>query len=491
MKDLHLAFISNRMTQRTLHLLSVIERTRLFTIGEMAEKMQVTQRTIANDIKFIKDYFGDCITLLSGYHGFYFRENNPLKYQERKQSLLENECFFKIIKHIFLGNYMRVDELAHQYHFSESTFRRLLAQSSHLLAAYELKWGANPLTIEGSEENLRKFFKDLYYEGNSLSSKLVPDKKLLACFVIRLEEKLSENDIGCITAPASFYYTFYIAIRRASLGFSVTVPIELKELARQKKSFVLLYSLKEEIKELYGIELSEDEFAWIYLVTICERTLDREESEKNFYQYFNQGTEITNLTEKYLKEFELEEKSQPQARSFLRAFFLSRKINHTLSPVLNKEARHLKEAVMCGAKENYQRNFHFLKNNQQEGFLVTPYLEDICASLTIYSNLVFDFCMAAKKIYFLIEGDHHINQQIRARAVQQFGAKHSLTFLTLQSFKQGLLNDQAVDLIVTNYSPHLADYTIETEYLLIKTVPDEQDWLQLEKKVNPYRIPMI
>ena len=62
LKDLQLAFISNRTTSRLFRILSMIERRRLFTI-EKWPKNQVTQRTIANDIKYIKDYFDDCISL--------------------------------------------------------------------------------------------------------------------------------------------------------------------------------------------------------------------------------------------------------------------------------------------------------------------------------------------------------------------------------------------------------------------------------------------
>ena len=59
MRELQLAFISNRTTARLFRLLSTIERDRVFTIGDLAERNQVTQRTIANDIKYMKEYFGD------------------------------------------------------------------------------------------------------------------------------------------------------------------------------------------------------------------------------------------------------------------------------------------------------------------------------------------------------------------------------------------------------------------------------------------------
>ncbi|MEB8401551.1 hypothetical protein NGG61_16610 [Enterococcus casseliflavus] len=124
-------------------------------------------------------------------------------------------------------------------------------------------------------------------------------------------------------------------------------------------------------------------------------------------------------------------------------------------------------------------------------FLSTPYLEDICVSLTIYSDLIFDLYSPPKRIYFLLEGDHFICQQIQTRAIQQFGNKHTLTFLPLQHLTQERLNAKHIDLLVTNYNRYLLDFIIETDYLLLKAVPDDQDWHHLEKKINPYRTSFI
>lgn len=490
-RDLQLAFISNRTTKRFFQILSTMERARLFTIGELAEKIKVTQRTIASDIKYIKDYFGDCITLVSGSSGFLFEEKKPSIYQEKKQEFLENECLFELIGEIFKGSVSEVDELAHRYHFSETTFRRLLGNSATVLASYGLQWSSSPLTIEGSEANLRKFFKDFYYEGIDTTYTLVPDPELHELILNQLNNKLGQYEIGSGTTPAAFSYTFYIAIKRASFGFPITISKDLAELAYKGKSFSLLYSLNEGIKRLYGIELAKEEFAWIYLVTICKRTLDQTESEKKFYKQFHQGSEIAQLTDAYLNVFELAKDSRSQIKIFLQSFFLSRKVNHLLSPVLNKEAQDIKEALMHSDNENYERNLRFLKENQRIDFLDTPYIEDICVSLTIYSDLIFDFYSREKNIYFLLEGDHFICQQIRTRAIQQFGTKHTLTFLPFQHLTQEILNEEHIDLIVTNYNRYLLDFIIETDYLLLKAVPDEQDWQRLERKIDPYRKPFF
>ncbi|OUZ16464.1 hypothetical protein A5868_001385 [Enterococcus sp. 12F9_DIV0723] len=487
MRELQLAFISNRTTSRLFQILSVIERDRRFTIGELAEQNQVTQRTIANDIKYIKEYFAESILLSSGNKGFLFEETQPFIYQKKKRNLLENECLFEIIGNIFNGKLLTIDELAHQYHFSESTFRRLLGQTNHTLKSYGLRWESNPLTIAGNEANLRKFFKDFYYEGVETAYTLLPDPALHQLLIDQFKEKLGHYDIGSGTTPTSFHYTLYIAIQRASKGYSITVPTKLAQMAYNGVDFPVLYSLKEGIKERYGTSLSREEFSWIYLVTVCKRTVNREDQERKFFDQFYTGTDMIQLTDDFLRERALSTENEEEVTHFLRSFFLSRRITDQLSPVLNKEMKDIKETLIEHDEENYVRNYRFLQKHKKRLLTTYTYLDDVCVALTIYSQLIFDLYSPVKTIYFLLEGDHFVCQHIRTRATQLFGHKHSLTFVPLQQLTKEELNEAHIDLFVTNYNRYILDYMIETDYLLMKAVPDEQDWTNLKRKIDSHR----
>ncbi|MGM0155632.1 hypothetical protein IGK30_003499 [Enterococcus sp. AZ178] len=487
MRDLQLAFISNRTTSRIFRILATIERKRYFTISELAKRIKVTERTIASDLSSIRDHFGESIELTSGNSGFVFEENKPSVYKKRKQQLLDNECLFEIVGNIFYGKFNRVDELADHYHFSESSFRRMLNQSNQALNSYGLQWASNPLTIQGDESNLRKFFKDFYYEGIDTKYTVLPDLELIELALNYLEGKLGNYIIGSGTTPTAYYYTFSIAIQRAKLGFAITLPEDIKIKAYEAVDFPLLHSLTETIERFYEMKMPKEEFAWIFLVTIGKRTLDQENQEKRFYNHFNNGKEITDLTKSFLHMHELIEKNSRSITTFIRSFFLSRYINHRISSVLNKEMDDLKEMVLRSQPETYKKNLVFLKKNAKNVFGGSPYLEDICVSLTIYSELILDTYTPSKEIYFLLEGDHFICQYIRTRATQQFGTKHKLTFLPIQSLTTEFLDVTDVDLIVTNYSRYVSDYINEQDYILLRQVPNDEDWQLLEKKINPYR----
>ncbi len=53
------------------------------------------------------------------------------------------------------------------------------------------------------------------------------------------------------------------------------------------------------------------------------------------------------------------------------------------------------------------------------------------------------------------------------------------------SFDEEFLNQEDIDLIVTNYSEYLSEYKVSTNCLLLKTVPDKQDWELLFKTIEP------
>lgn len=491
MRDLQLSFISNRTTSRLFRILSIIERSRLFTIGELAKKIQVTERTIASDVKYMRDYFGESIKLSSGNSGIMFVEKKPSIYQKLKQQLLKNECLFEIVGNIFYGRFANVDELADRYHFSESAFRRMLKKSNKELKTYDLQWASNPLTIEGAESNLRKFFKDFYYEGIDTEYTVRPDQELIDLLGIKLEGMLETYSIGSGTTPAAFYYTFFIAIKRTSLGFVISLPEDLKSQTYTEVDFAQMFELKSSIEQLYKISVSKEEFAWIYLVNLCKRRLYLENHEQRFYDHFHQGEAIELITDAFLDMYVVPTKTYPTIKTFMKSYFLSRYINYRISPVLNKEMNDLKDAVFHFDQEAYQKNYEFLKERALNLLGTSPYLEDVSVSLTIYSGLILDIYTPSKIIYFLLEGDHFIYQYIRTRVIQRFGAKHIIKFLPLQYLTEEVLDNADVDLIVTNYSRYVLDHIVSTDYLLLKEVPDEQDWQKLEKIIDPYRKKLI
>lgn len=487
MRELQLSFISNQATIRLFKLLNYIERNRVFTIREIAEEFDISQRTIANDIRYLKDHFEKSALFSSGSNGFIFEEVNFSLYKEQKKVLLENEVAFELIQNIFYGKLDRVDELAHFYNYSETTFRRILTKCSPLLKSYGLKWVSNPLRIAGSEASLRKFFKDFFYEGIETPYSVIPDPRLRDLVISRLGDQLSLDayQIATGTTPTAFYYTFFIAIKRAEQGLNTTIPSRLLEYVYKEKDFLLLFSLEREVHDVFGVKLPKEEFAWVYLVTICNRTFNHIHFEKNFYDHFNLWPEIESISEDYLKELQIKQgKHTEELATFLKSFFLSIKIKDSIEPVLNKAMIDILSGIELNSVKSYDQNLSFLRRCKKRLALSDKYTQDICTSLTVYSGILIDYYMPPKRIFFLLEGNHLAYQYIRVRAIKLFGDKHSLVFVPIQFLSQEKLNRLDIDLIVTNYSRYVSDYIHNIDYLLIKEIPDERDWANITSKLN-------
>ncbi|THE12066.1 M protein trans-acting positive regulator [Enterococcus hirae] len=489
MRELQLSFISNKPTIRLFNTLNYIERNRSFTIGELAEQNDASYRTTANDIKYLKEYFKDSALFTSTSNGYIFQEIERSLYKERKKQLLENELLFKLVEDIFYGRLERIDELAYQYNYSESAFRRLLMKCNPILKSYGLKWVSNPLTISGSEASLRKFFKDFFYEGVETPYSVLVDQRLPDLILNKVADKLSIDtyEVATGTTPTSFYYNFFITLIRVGQGCGVTIPKKILERVYEEKDFLLISSVSKEIEMVFGIHLSKEEFAWVYLVTMCDRTFNYEKFEKNFFEQFNLWPEITKMTEIFLNERKIPVNKHAQLAIFLKSFLLSIKIKDTIDPVLNKVMFDILDEIVSDNTEDYERNYRFLQGHKKTFAISETYMRDICISLTLYSDMLLDYYESSKKVYFLLEGNHLAYQSIRIKALKLFGNKHELTFVPIQSLTRDKLNAENIDLIVTNYSRYIADFINDIDYILVKDVPDEQDWSNISNQLRDWK----
>lgn len=487
MREIQLGFISNKSTARLLNILEDIEKKRLFTLGEIARKNNVSERTIASDIKYIKEVLGDCVNFSSSSKGFTFEEIHLSEYKDKKKELLANECLFEIIEQIFYGKFRHIDDLAHHYSYSESSFRRMLSQSSSTLNKYGLDWSTSPLSIKGNEIALRKFFKDFFYEGVETPYTVIPSSDLRELILKKVGNSIGEYDVGSGTTPQSFYYTLCISIIRSSNGNFVEIPQNIKEITYNEPDFSFLITIGEEIERIYDVKLPNEELVWIYLDTICKRTIDNLEQERQFFKRFNLWSEITQITDNFLDMRKINELDRSIIATFLNSFFLSKKINDIIEPSLNIEILDHVNQIISRDRELFEKNREFLQENLSKLSISPKYDMELCASFTIFTDMVLEIYSSSKTVYFLLEGNHFVCQSIRIKALKLFGIKHNLVFVPIQYLTKKILNENKIDLIITNYSRYITDFIENKEYILIKELPDDLDWSKIERKLGCYK----
>lgn len=484
MREFQLNFISNKKTARFFKIINFMEVKRLFTLKEIAEANQLSERTIANDIKYLKDHFKESIQLKSGNSGYFFEEKNVSLYQLKKQQLLKNECLFEIISDILNGKLRRIDELAHHYHYSESSFRRIINNCNPVFESYGLKWRSNPLTLEGNEASIRKFFKDFYYEGIETQYTLSPPKDLTKIVFDKAYDNIGRYDWGSGTTPTSFLYSLYITLKRVENKSFISLPVQLVNIVYQDKDFDLLCSLSKDIEQNVNISIPKTELAWLYLESICKRTYNRKDLETKFYDNFNIWPNVQKLSDRFLNDFEFNIKEKNFLSTYIKSYLVAQKVKDSITPVLNKESKELIDMVLNHSLNRYEKNLKFLKENIHYLQLSNRYINDICASFTLYVDIVIDTHIGKKRIYFLLEGNQLIRQFIEKKAIFLFGQKHDLIFLPMEHLSSELLNGESVDLIVTNYNRYISDYINDKNYIVIEFIPSEKDWNKINKMVN-------
>ncbi|MBO1097900.1 PRD domain-containing protein [Enterococcus casseliflavus] len=486
MQELQLTFITSPMIHRWMRILTKMEQAGTFTLVDLSEQMAISHRTLIKDIQSIRDHFGDSISLNSSNIGFQFEECDRVRYKEQKEQLLANEPLFEIMSAIFYGETVDLDELAHRYSYGESTLRRFFARVRPTLKEYGLKLHATPVALTGDEGSIRKFFFDFYYIAEPTPHTIRPPEGLHQSVVQSLAERLGKYEVGTGLSISAFYSLLYLVVVRVQQEELISVPKWIQEQVYKEKDFELLELLVPIIEKDYGVTLPKEELAWLHLIIVSKRTINRLDQETLFLKRFNPWLNIAKVSTSYFSDPVFDRWDRKVLETFLTSFLVSRKLNDVTCPTWNKQQ---KETIITIQKEHpiaYNKNLAFLHRYQTELAFSSMTLEESAVSFTIFSDLLLRYYQPVKKVLFLLEGDYIRVQTIRLQALRVLGSQHELIFVSLHELSEAWLKSKETDLIVTNYRPYLFDYSLKTDYILLHTNPTGADWQRVVHALNPF-----
>lgn len=483
MRELQIEFISNPATARWMRILNLIEKTHEFTIVEISDLLNISKRTLIKDIQFFKEFFEDSAIFASNNQGFSFYTKDKVKYKEKKVTLLDDELLFEIMGNIFYGELDTIGELAHQYSCSESTLRRFLDKIRKPLERYGLTLSFNPVKIIGEEGSIRKFFIDFYYAGEQTPHTLHPPIALHKLVLKEVEDKIEYSELGTSATISYFYYTLYITLERVRQGHKIVIDHELKTVNFEENDFKLLYSLESALESIVGFKLPKEEFSWIHLVLLCNRTINNLSEEITFFERFNRWPQIETMTDSLLRQNSRYKTDIEKMTIPLKSYLLSRKINEIICPELNKLLVEEFNHVKLTDEKSFKSNLNFLKYYSDWYIAENKYLDEVAASLTIYLDLLYEYYSYSKRILFLLEGDPIVIQKIKSSA-NKYLHSHEVIFVRLIDLKKEYLNAKEVDLLITNYRSYISEYSLFENYVLIDAVPDYNDWNRIIKKLK-------
>lgn len=267
----------------------------------------------------------------------------------------------------------------------------------------------------------------------------------------------------------------------------MTIHPELKALVQQDPEYVNNLPAVKIIEETFQFVVPEDEIVFMYISILCRRTVDCPQQEESFCLRYNKWGEIKKLAQEFRANMTDHSLNKKHDLILLESFFTSIKLRCLLSENSIKNIQDTNDYAKAIFPYAYQKNRIFLQKSQQFSTLFHhTLLDDICTSLTLYSETIKEqYWHTTLNIAFAIEGNEYINQYIASWVKKYFGKLQNIHFLGPSELCESYIKDQQIDLLVTNYHEYLSLPFLNLEYFLIKTVPDSTDWARLLQRINP------
>ena len=483
MKEFQMHFITDKHIIRTFKLLNAMKAPGSFTLKKLAEITSASDRTLLEDIKKIKVYFGNSIEIQSSNKGYSLKIVSNTKFIENKKALLNEEPLFKIIESIFYNEFYSVLEWSEKLYTTVSTLKNYLSGIKPILNQYDLSLKKDVLDFVGDEINIRKFFYDFYYESDTTPYTVFP-----SIDVINFSKELKQDyffDNFTYLSFTEFNYILFIALHRFSVGKTVTpLSKDLFFLKKYVENYFEDFKNNKFEKLIYqhlDLEITSEEKIYLYLQLITKRSVIHLDKETNYVKQFSKWANVSSLAFKYskLQKSLLEEN---KSKVLYESFFITIKLRHYYSPVLNQNIQDVTSYAKIKFTEQFLKNKLFIRSylaNQLD--LSEKLIDDISANLTLFTNtLCRIYCNETKKIAFIFEGNRFLVQNIIANMPNQLEKNTTHFFPNSNEMSEDYFEKNDIDLIVTNYSEYLLDIDLPTKFVLFDLIPTVADWKNLE-----------
>lgn len=485
MKNLQLLFLTNKEAFRWLTILNILERTRTCTAQRISERTNITTRTLIKDMQGIREFFDHSIELTTSNSGYLFQIRNYKEYHTMKRELIVNDPLFVLMNSILFGDLYTVEEWAFRFHFSESTMKRHILSVTDILKQYDLQFSLNPVDIVGPEVNIRKFFKDFYYEVEVTPHTLLPFEEVRNLFFY-LDENVRQN-LESNISPSDFQYFIYIMIQRSKQGKKIPeIQINFEYLKNEEQ---FLSFLKENILRVYEYRISDNELNVLYIYLMSQRKITQLNEEKTYCKRFGNSAKERHLSKKFIESYEslfVNKSLNQEFYVLIESFFISIMWLSKIGEIMHKSS--LSVINFCKVKYPEESAFttSFLRESYQKVSESGKYYEDIAVSLVLTIEAIRDiYVRNPHKIAVLIEGSYYIRRMIEAKVLRYLRGYHQIFFPTIDEMTQEYFDKNKIDLFITNQEEYITESVANIDFVLFKSLPDAEDWNELLTRINP------
>ncbi|WP_225000647.1 helix-turn-helix domain-containing protein [Enterococcus casseliflavus] len=470
MKNFQLSFVTNKSVARWLQILNEFEKNEICSASHLSELTNSTTRTIGKDIGYLNEYFGELVRISSTNLGYCFELFDYACYEQQKASFLANEPLFILLENIFIGELKSIDEWADHFYLSKATLLKYLQRVRKQLIHFDLELANDPVNIIGNEADIRNFFCTFFYETDITPHTVFPSIAVQQAVkeISGLFDKSSYH-----TASFSQYsYILYISIERFLRGETVLIKDELHHALRHSIQLMHYQRINEVIRRYFHFYFTSDEIIFLFVSIITKRKLQEVIVEQKFCLSYNHWPEIGELTNSFYQLLEMKSTGKRKKNDLIliESFFTMAKLKECLSTSANRNINDVNEFIQDTFSKEFYTYKCFLENNKFYQLMFSEeYLVDFCANLVIYIEAVRErYWFPKKNIAFIFEGNNNIVQYIEGWSKRYFGHAHQLYYPDSGEVNAEYIMQKNIDLLVTNYAEHAADFRDIVECIFFK-----------------------
>lgn len=479
MESTQLTLLIDKRNIRWFKILIALERTSSSSATELAALLQTTNRTIISDIKEIKTYFNEIITIDSSKKGYHFELHDKIAYMNQKKKLLEYEPILIILSDLFYGKILSISEWANQFFLTEQTLRNHLKKLNPILTHYQLKLTYPILELEGKEINIRNFFLAIFYEEDTLPHYVFPPDTFN-----NIINNISHTDFEHfhLNVPRfRFSYLLFISYQRIVQRHPLQLDEEIIQILSNSHLNNTMKQINTSFKLLTSISLTPSDLSYIFLMIVDSN------SYNDILNLTPIPTDSNNLPTVLPMILEFCEKMKiypdDETVEFIRSFFYLNYLKNKTSIT----CLFLPTSIIHYYKKNYKEELKLMADfiTKYTNLLRLDNSAQFEYTLLLFSmRLVYKLKQKNYKIAFLFEGSIEATVLLEDLTKAYIPSNHTIYFLHADTPLDDLIT-LSIDLVVTNFSEYITYIPEGIDYLLFNYHATAADWNKLIKYIDP------
>ncbi|MEB9904742.1 helix-turn-helix domain-containing protein [Bacillus anthracis] len=470
---------------RHLKLLEILYReVGWVTLSNIATLLKCSERVLRNDIQLINKDFKP-FEIVTSQHGITLVYPSEYSISYIYQRALSISPEFSFMEHIFFRETDDINSISEKLFISTSSLRRIIKKINTHLIQYDIQIKNNPVSIVGSEENVRNFILHYIYEKYGISQPLFSELQLET--INEMIVYMAKDNSISLDSQKIIRLRYLLIISIYRLKNKHVVNLNEKLFNNRNLNILKNIPFSQRFKQVFQLDLNKQSLMQIFHFFLNNKyAYTYDQLEYILKENIDNSSVVIHDIKKLLSNIsnKINIPIQNEKKIIMKLYNLQYRVN---SPnfILNRNRKYFATHVshefihfIFILKEELQ-NFKYHKD-----FKWTPYFfnEILYILITHWENAFFELLNTIQliKVGLFFDSDFEHSLFIKGILNYQFNKfieTELIDSLSLSSFKSSIKN---YDFIITNISG-ICDS--EVPLLCINTIPIMKDFTAIQEKL--------